>query len=173
VGAASVATEAGLDLPRESLYREPWRWTDDRGSDVSLSSFRGAAVVLTMFYTDCPSTCLTTLAKLREIDRAFASRNQPATFVLVSYDSSNETATTLARYRLIHRLPTERWILLAGPEPQVQKLAARIGLGSYIDLADHIIHSYRIVLLDDVGMIHRTLDAKHNRVASLFDDSHR
>ena len=154
--------------PSESLYVEPLRWTDDTGKEVELASFRGHPVALSMFYTECPTLCPITLQKLREIDHAFALR-QDLQIVLVSYDSARETPRRLAQFRRREKLPSERWHLLSGDESSVLRLARRIGLGSFQDLGEHIIHSFRIVLLDEDGVERKALDARHSGVSSLFD----
>jgi protein SCO1/2 len=166
-----LAASAGAsgELPFGSLYLEPLRWTDDSEAAVELASFRGQTVALTMFYTECSSACPITLAKLREIEKAFAERGRDLQIVLVSYDSRHDTPRRLARFRRRETLLGERWHLLSGSQPSVERLARRLGLGSYVDVGEHIVHSFRIVLLDEDGVVRKTLDAKHDKVASLFD----
>ena len=164
-----VAAGASSDLPLDSLYLEPLRLTDDSGLAVELSAFRGQAVALSMFYTECSSACPITLAKLREIEKAFAQRNLDLQLVLVSYDSRQDTPRHLARFRRREGLPTEHWHLLSGTARSVERLAGRLGLGSYVDLGDHIVHSFRIVLLDGDGVVRNALDSSHDRVSSLFE----
>lgn len=164
-----IAAGAPSDLPAGSLYLEPLAWTDDADHAVELGAFRGQAVVLTMFYTECSSACPITLAKLREIEKAFAQRNMDVQIVLVSYDSRQDTPRHLARFRRREMLPTERWHLLSGTAPNVERLARRLGLGAYVDLGEHIVHSFRIVLLDEDGVMRKALDARHDKVSFLFD----
>ena len=154
--------------PSDSLYLEPLRFIDDTGATVELAAFRGQPVALTMFYTECSSACPITLAKLREIERAFATRGMELQIVLVSYDSAHDNPRRLARFRQREALPEAKWHLLSGPAPSVARLARRLGLGSYVDLGEHIVHSFRIVLLDPDGVMGRTLDAKNGKVSSLF-----
>jgi protein SCO1/2 len=162
------AAAAG-QLPSESLYVEPLRFRDDAGAPVELARFRGHPVALSMFYTDCSTLCPITLQKLREIDGAFAHRSMDLQIVLVSYDSVHETPRRLAHFRQREKLSSERWHLLSGDESSVERLARRIGLGSFQDLGEHIVHSFRIVTLDEDGVQRKALDARHDRVFSLFD----
>ena len=157
------------ELPSGSLYREPLQWTSDSGAAVALADFRGETVALSMFYSECSSVCLCTLGKLREIEKAFAQRGMKLQIVLVSYDSLHDTKQRLARFRHREALPVDRWHLLSGSPRDVSRLAQRIGLGSYVDAGEHIVHAYRIVLLDEEGLVSKTLDASHNKVASLFE----
>jgi hypothetical protein len=36
-------------------------------------------------------------------------------------------------------------------------------------MGDHILHSYRIVLLNEDGVVRKALDADHDQVPSLFE----
>ena len=168
--ALSAQGVGASDLPAGSLYVEPLRWTSDTEARIELGSFRGHAVALTMFYTDCSSACPLTLAKLRELDRAFAQRGLDLQIVLVSYDSAHDTPRRLARFRRREALPSERWHLLSGGPASVERLARRLGLGSYVDLGEHIVHSFRIVLLDGDGVVRKALDPKHDKVDSWFEE---
>lgn len=167
--AAVRSAEAAPALPAGSLYDQELRWTDDSGTRVELSAFRGRPVVLTMFYTSCSSVCSITLEKLREIERSFREREITADFVLISYDSRLDTPRELARFRASHELPAERWHLLAGSAQSVKRFATRIGVGNYDDLGGHIAHSFRILVLDEDGVARQQLDPGHARVASLFE----
>jgi protein SCO1/2 len=151
---------------RASLYDEPLAFVDDSGARVELSSFRGRRIVLSMFYTQCSSICPATLGKLTEIQKAFTARALP--IELVSYDSNRDGPRRLARFRERERLPSQ-WRLLSGSPEATERLARRIGLGRYLDLGDHIFHDYRIVLVDEAGVVTKALDWRHNKVASLFE----
>src|SRR5580765_4776216 len=37
----------------ESIFGQPWEWTDERGQAVSFSAWRGHTVVVGMVYTSC------------------------------------------------------------------------------------------------------------------------
>jgi len=154
--------------PDVSLYDEALRFVDDTGTQLDLSSFQGRQVLLTMFYTRCRSACPATMGKLRQIDQAFADRGRSIEIVLVSYDSDFDHPKMLARYRDREKLPP-RWRLLSGQPLQVERLAQHIGLWRYLDMGDHIFHSYRIVLLDEAGVVRKALDSDHNNVSSLFE----
>jgi len=155
--------------PGGSLYQEPLSFIDDAGVRLDLSNFRGRQIILSMFYTRCRSTCPATLGKLRQIERAFAEHARPIEIVVVSYDSA-DNPRRLAHYRNQEQLPAA-WHLLSGRPDQVERLAQRIGLGRYLNMGDHIFHSYRIVLVDEAGVVRRALDPDHNNVLSLFEDA--
>jgi protein SCO1/2 len=169
---AALVLLAASGLPRHaaaaSLYDEPLVFIDDSGARVALSSFRGRRVVLSMFYTQCTSLCPVTLSKLSEIQKAATARAQPIEIVLVSYDSHADGPRRLARFRKAERL-SPQWSLLSGSPEATERLAAQIGLGRYLDLGDHVFHDYRIVLLNEDGVVTKALDRRHNKVASLFE----
>jgi protein SCO1/2 len=169
---AALVALAGADrsshAAEASLYDVPLVFVDDSGARVELSSFRGRRVVLSMFYTRCVSKCPATLAKLGEIQKAFEARAEPVEIVLVSYDSNLDGPRRLAGYRKRERLPPQ-WRLLSGSLEATERLAERIGLGRYLNMGDHIFHDYRIVLLNEAGVVTKVLDKGHNKVASLFE----
>jgi len=158
------------EFPGGSLYRESFQFRNDRGEAADLTAFRGRNVILTMFYTDCTSTCTLTLSKLREIERAFEEKKIPVELVLVSFDARNDSPRNLARFRKREKLPAARWHLLTGDTASIRRLATRIGLGNFSDLGDHILHAFRIVLLDEQGVIRKSLDWDHRKVESLFEE---
>jgi cytochrome oxidase Cu insertion factor (SCO1/SenC/PrrC family) len=166
------AQTAGPDSwPEESLYRDAFRFTDDAGASLDMSSFQGRQVVLTMFYTRCRSACPITVDKLRQIDKAFEERRRPVEIVLVSYDPT-DSPRRLARYRAQEKL-SPQWHLLCGMPEHVERLARRIGLGRYLDMGDDIFHAFRIVLLDETGVVKRALESRRDPVPSLFEDEAR
>lgn len=165
----ALPARAASPLPAGSLYEDTFRWTDDTGARVELSDFRGRTVVVSMFYSNCSTLCMTTLGKLQEIESMFGQRNIDADFVLVSYDSSLDTPRQLARFRERHRLSPARWHLLSGPRGSVRRFAKRIGLGNYVDLGEHIAHSFRILVLDENGVARNGLDPWHAKVAQLLE----
>jgi cytochrome oxidase Cu insertion factor (SCO1/SenC/PrrC family) len=160
--------DAGAALSEESLYEQPLSFLDDTGTPVALSTFRGREVVLTMFYARCRSACPATLERLRQVDRAFTEHDRSVEVVLVSYDFDFDTPHRLARYRSLEKVPS-RWHLLCGERQAVETLAQKIGLGRHLDMGDHILHSYRIVLLDESGVVRKALDADHDKIPSLFE----
>ena len=166
---APVQAAAGDPAPVASLYEVPLRFVNDAGTRLELSTLRGRQVILTMFYARCRSACPTTLGKLRQIDKAFAERGRPIEIVLVSYDSDFDHPKALARFRDREKLPPQ-WHLLSGSDTQVQRLADLIGLGRYLDMGDHIFHAYRIVLLDEAGVVRKALDSHQNKISSLFEE---
>ena len=170
--AMAPAQTAGPDSwPEASLYRDAFRFTDDAGARLDLSSFQGRQVILTLFYTRCQSVCPITVDKLRQIDKAFAERRRPVEIVLVSYDPT-DSPSRLARYRAREKL-SPQWHLLCGKPEHVERLARRIGLERYLDMGDDIFHAYRIVLLDETGVVRRALQSSRDKVLSLFEDQTR
>lgn len=152
----------------DSLYGESYRWVDDTGGRAELSSLRGRPVVVAMFYTSCTTVCSVTLGKMREVEALFRTRGIDADYVLVSFDTRFDTPPVLASFRKRHELPADRWHLWHGSTKSVRRFADRIGVGRFRDLGDHIVHSFRIVLLDEEGVPRGVLDPSHAKVASLL-----
>jgi cytochrome oxidase Cu insertion factor (SCO1/SenC/PrrC family) len=149
--APAAATTPAAASP--SLYAEPWLWRDETGAPVRLARWRGGFVVVTVVYTTCTGTCPLTLEKLQRIDRRLQREGKSASFVLVTLDPANDTATELSRWKRERNLPAA-WTLLRGDPTATRQLADRLQI-RILDMADgdHIFHDSRIVLLDPDGRI--------------------
>ncbi len=152
-GATPTAAAAPTAAAGASLYAEPWLWRDETGAPVRLARWRGSFVVVTVVYTTCTGTCPLTLEKLQRIDRRLQREGKSASFVLVTLDPANDTATELSRWKRERNLPAA-WTLLRGDRAATRQLADRLQI-RILDMADgdHIFHDSRIVLLDPDGRI--------------------
>src|SRR5690606_25230240 len=63
--------------------------TSHTGEPVSLSDFRGKAVLLLFGYTNCPDVCPGTLAEFVRVKRELGARAADVAFVLVSVDRTS------------------------------------------------------------------------------------
>jgi len=77
--------------------------------------------------------------------------------VVVSYGPKNDTPpawTAFRRRRNPHRL---NWHFLSGDPQTTRRLAKALGLGDFWSADRHVVHDFRIALLDGDGRISRTL----------------
>jgi protein SCO1/2 len=140
-----------------SLFEQPWRWKDDHGETVTLSRWKGAPLVVTMFYTTCRFRCPMTLDKLREIEAAFTRHKQRANFALVTLDPRSDTVERLNDFKKVNRLPDETWHLLNGDDAQTRTLSRFLGIRPAYD-DGHIDHQVRIAILDARGAVVRRFE---------------
>jgi protein SCO1/2 len=128
---------------------ESTTWTDDHEQPVSLATWRGSPVVLTMFYSSCQLRCPTTLLQLEKLE-AELPKTAGVHYVLVTLDPRNDTPWRLAEYKKEHHLADASWHLLAGDLESTQRLSRALGLHAAFD-EGCIDHQVRVVLLDRQG----------------------
>lgn len=143
-----------------SLFEAPWRWTTERGQEVTLGKWRGQTLILAPFYTACRTRCPATIAKLRAIEGAYRGADQPrdkpaAAIVLVTLDPANDTADRLMTFKKNARLP-DAWTLLRG-NPDDTRALARLVEAHPAGGDGHIDHQVRIVVFDREGRMVRNL----------------
>lgn len=146
-GAAPASTS-------RSLYQIDSAWTRDDGSAFQLSQLRGHPVVMAMIFTRCSSVCPQTVEEMKGLERSLpkAILGQ-ARFVLVSFDSENDTPPVLRAYRQQASLDQRRWFLLRGNADQVRELAMVLGL-RYTQVGPGLFsHSSLVTVLNREGEI--------------------
>lgn len=72
--------------------------TSQTGEQVSLSDFRGKAVMLFFGYTNCPDVCPGTLAEYVAAKNALGAAADDVAFVFISVDGQRDTPEVIGRY---------------------------------------------------------------------------
>ena len=153
----------------QSLLASDFIWKDQDNHEVKLSSFVGKKIVLTMFYTECKKTCpMLTMNALKEIEEFYKNKSEPIEFVLVSFDPEADTPEALLKFKNKSNLDSSKWHLLTGTKDSTRELAKSIGLGEYWKMDDHILHGFKIVVLDNTGKTQATIDWDHRDVAEVL-----
>jgi len=147
----ACVSAARVSRPAGSLYDRPWRFVDDQGSTVTLAQWRGAPVVLTMFYCSCSTRCPNTIRKLRRMEEIFVRKNVRANFVLVTLDPRNDSPARLSDFKRAERMDAA-WHLLAGGDTETRELARLLAVHPGYDDA-HIDHDVRVAILDAAGEV--------------------
>lgn len=162
--AGPVARSDGARMASSAaLFDEPWRWRDDHGEAVTLSKWKGAPQIVSMFYATCNFRCPLTVAKLKRVESAFARRSLPVHFLLVTLDPRSDTPEKMRAFRRAQGLSDATWDLLAGDDHETKAFSHLLGVRpSYGDT--HIDHDVKVGVVDPSGVLVRTLDGWH------FDD---
>jgi protein SCO1/2 len=136
-----------------SLFQPPWTWESDTGKSLRLADLGDRPMLIAMFFTSCSGVCGVTVSHMQQINASLTAEQRRHTrFVLVTFDSENDTPRVLARYRAEHQLPSD-WILLRGSPQSTRELADALTVKFRSDPARHILHGSQITLVDDRGRI--------------------
>ena len=145
-------------LPLQSLYEPSWQWIDENGKKAGLSQYKGEAVILTMTYTSCSMSCPTTIRTLKRVSRDFEKKKIKAHFVIISFDTKNDTYLQLARYKKKWSLP-ENWHFLTGNEGDMAAIEKFLDFKvSYDRIDDHYSHDKKIFIIDRDGKIKKIFE---------------
>lgn len=99
--------------------------TSHNGQPVSLSDYRGKAVLLYFGYTTCPDICPTTLAELHIALQQLGSRAKDVQVMMITVDPERDTVPVLAEY-----MPhfNADFIGLTGEPEQIAEIATYYGV---------------------------------------------
>jgi len=136
----------------QSIFEISDDWKDDQNQTVRLSQFKDKHIVITMSYTSCKKICpQLTNTKLQEVEKYYQTTKTPAEFIIVSFDPENDTPKILAEYRKAHGFTSGHWHFLTGNLEATKSLARKLGLGGFFQMESHIVHDFKIVLLEPNG----------------------
>ena len=153
VACAPASVSAGAVGATSVLFEPPWRWTDEQGTAVTFSQWRGDPIVVTAIFTSCTTRCPLTIEKLEKLDAALRKKGKRAQFALVTIDPQNDDPARLLRFKQSHHLP-ESWHMLRGGIEQTRDLCRMLGVHAIVD-DSHIDHNVRIAIVDSTGQIVR------------------
>jgi protein SCO1 len=154
--AAALPEPARADAVMSYLYRAPLHWVDDAGRNVALADWQGRPVIITMAYGSCRRTCSTTMLKLQEIQRVLDAKGKSADFVVVSYDAEGDDPRAWTQYRQSRNLTRENWHFLTGNKADTRRFARLLGFDYWL-MESHIVHEFKIVVLDTKGVVEREI----------------
>ena len=138
------------------LDQLPQHWLDDRGQALALKDLIGHRIVLSMGYTRCHYACPATLGQLQRLQAVLDARGEQASFVIIGYDSPDDTPASWQQYRNNRRLDRSNWHFLTGSHEAVRRLARELGFEFWI-YDDHVLHDPRIVVFDARGLLSATV----------------
>ena len=148
----SLAQPSGL--PETSIYNLDVTLTDQQGTEQSLGTFRGHAVVVSMFYATCPHVCPLLISTIQTIERKLSADEVAGLrVILVSVDPENDTPQVLRDVVAKHHIDTDRWKLTRTTLKDVRKIAAVLGV-RYKKLPDgEFNHTTILTLVDGDGVV--------------------
>lgn len=166
MAALGVATSA--PARDASLFDLNSKWTEDSGAQVSMERWKGKPILITMAYSTCRKTCYLSLKKLEQFQSELDQKKLDAEIVIVSYDPKNDTPETWAEYRNTRSLHRKNWHFLTGNEQGTKQLSRFLGLADFWSYGGHILHDFKIAVVDADGVITKQVDWKSLQVGSIF-----
>lgn len=143
--------------------------TSDTEEFVTLSKWRGKKVVFAMLYPKCTSACPLILGKLKAIQSALEKSKTKVDFVLVSFDTAEESAAHLREYRSHMNLGWPNWTFLFGKEKDIRFLSNLVNIRYWQNpKSKDISHDNVILLLNEKGEVHRRIEGLDAKIDELF-----
>jgi protein SCO1 len=121
-----LAAPAQLNPPRQA---PDLRLRDSLGRTVSLSQYRGKAVLLTFIYTHCPDVCPLIVSHLHTALTQMGANGKKVQMIAVSVDPKGDTPRTVRRF-LAQHLMTGRMEYLIGSRKELIPVWKRWGVGA-------------------------------------------
>ena len=115
------------DLPGQSA--PGFTLTDEHGRAVSLSGFRGKAVLLAFMDSRCTEVCPVLAQEFLLAEHDLGSAARKVAFVAVNVDPMGESVQTVAHFTQVHGLSKlSNWYFLTGSTPVLRLVWKRYGI---------------------------------------------
>lgn len=148
---SSSGPQADSPLPSDSVYHLRPALTNQDGQRVELGLYRGAPVVISMFYATCPTACPMLINDVKALEASLSAEDRAQLRVLLVSLDPADTPEALAEVVVRHDLDMARWTLVRTDERAVRDIAAALGI-SYRATGDgQMNHSALLTLLDVNG----------------------
>ena len=131
-----------------------FRLTDQNGSAINLSDFRGKVVVLTFMDSKCKDTCPLTAAQLRQAYGQF-DRNEASQVAFIGINVNNEANAVADVYEITktwHLEEIPSWHFLTGSRQALETIWRDYGIAAIPNPdGNEIMHTPGVFLIDPSG----------------------
>ena len=127
LGGAGYADRSGL--PQKGPAQD-FTLTDQNGSEVALSDYRGKIVLVNFMFTKCPDYCPTLTAVLANVQAELIAEGlgDDVHFLSVTVDPENDTPELLQRFSDAMFVDDTGWNFLTGGAKAIDKVAGAYGV---------------------------------------------
>ncbi|HET9234475.1 MAG TPA: SCO family protein [Candidatus Eisenbacteria bacterium] len=140
---------------------------DQTGEPFPSSKLQGSVWLADFFFTRCQGLCPVLTERMRELQEKLP-QSAPWHLVSVTVDPAHDPPGALEQYAREHGARGERWTFLTGEESPIRALITegfRLAVESdSTRIAEPIVHSQSIVLVDQEGEIRGYYDALDDKV---------
>ncbi len=139
----------GAMIP-DTIYHvvDDFNLTDQDGKAVSLKTFSDKILIVSFFFTHCPTICAEVNRNMDSLAHTFGN-NKMIQFVSITVDPERDTAPVLKNYAAKLGATNSKWMFLTGDTSAIYKLAHQ---GLLVNAAkqsnDDFIYSDKIIMLD-------------------------
>jgi protein SCO1/2 len=129
---------------------------DTDGTPVSLESYRGKPLILSMIFSSCHHVCPTTTQYLQEVVAKARAVLDEDSFqvVTIGFDTANDTPERMAQFRTSTGVSDPRWDFLAGDAVNMARLVRQLGF-IYTPSPRGFDHLIQASVIDAQGTIYR------------------
>jgi protein SCO1/2 len=131
---------------------------DTAGNPVSLSSYRGRPLVISLIYTSCYHTCPALTRSLAQVTRVAREALGEDSFsvITVGFDTPVDTPARMTAYAAEQGIALPHWDFLAADAAQMRQLTENLGF-IYFPSPKGFDHLAQLTLVDADGVIHRQI----------------
>jgi len=139
----------GNQLPAVTLHKSD-------GTPVSLASYRGKPLVISLIFTSCHHICPTTTQNLNEVVRKARAAVGADGFhvVTIGFDTANDSPERMAQFAAANRVVDPNWDFLAADQATVDQLVKQLGF-IYSPSSRGFDHLIQASLVDAKGKVYR------------------
>ena len=150
---ALAYSQAALNRPLADL-----RLQDTAGNPVSLSRYRGRALVISLIYTSCYHTCPALTQSLAQVTRVAREALGEDSFAVISvgFDAPVDTPERMGAYATRHGITLPHWDFLAGSAAEIKALTENLGF-IFFPSPKGFDHLAQLTLVDAKGRIYRQI----------------
>ncbi len=126
------------------------------GTPVSLQSYRGKPLVISMVFTSCHYVCPTTTRHLAEVVQKARAVLADDSFqvVTIGFDTAHDSPQRMAEFRASAGVTDEHWDFLSGDAASMAALVRQLGF-IYTPSARGFDHLIQATIVDADGVIYR------------------
>ncbi len=161
----SINRELPPELPR--LYKVPeFSLTDSFGKPFSNKDLNGKVYMASFMFTSCPTTCPGLIERMKVAQKRLKGLGQKVALLSISVDPDYDTPEILNKYARRNKANPYVWKFLTGSRQELHSLLIdgyKVPMGDKeavegvvgtekVTLMD-IVHSEKLVLVDEEGMI--------------------
>jgi protein SCO1/2 len=155
---ARLEPESAIARSEQAIGRtlDDYVLTDSNGARLSLASYRGKPLVISLVYTSCSSICPpTTQHLIAAVNEARRITGQERFEVLtVGFDARHDTPERLAQFAAAQGVKFANWRLASGDAGTLEALLRDLGF-SYVTAAGGFDHIAQTTIVDKDGRISR------------------